>query len=265
MVMSKFNKPIHILRYGTVAEKIHLEKAISSYDYLSINGNTAAYVSGAIAKFIVEKFFSKPEKGYFIDPITYAFQDKIELLWSKSKATGEGTIKKSVKKLIDAYGYPATKAESKAPISVTDFDEVTKDIFCQNILSFQYNLVYDHINQNDLQKYLDYISSEQSKNFPQLRPKFLIAPYFYLDYQNTDFEKWLSLNIDFIKNSVSKASNDFCGIDVFGQIVLAKSILLNDMMIEKITDAYSDVDCAGFTLWIDDLTKSSTRIMFQAR
>lgn len=255
MVMSKFNKPIHILRYGTVAEKIHLEKAISSYDYLSINGNTAAYVSGAIAKFIVEKFFSKPEKGYFIDPITYAFQDKIELLWSKSKATGEETIKKSVKKLIDAYGYPATKAESKAPISVTDFDEVTKDIFCQNILSFQYNLVYDHINQNDLQKYLDYISSEQSKNFPQLRPKFLIAPYFYLDYQNTDFEKWLSLNIDFIKNSVSKASNDFCGIDVFGQIVLAKSILLNDMMIEKITDAYSDVDCAGFTLWIDDLNE----------
>ena len=33
------NKPIHILRYGTVAEKVHLEKAISAYDYLSINGN----------------------------------------------------------------------------------------------------------------------------------------------------------------------------------------------------------------------------------
>ena len=63
------NKPIHILRYGTVAEKAHLDRAISTYDYLSINGNTAAYVSTAIAKFIVARFFSKEEKGYFIDPI----------------------------------------------------------------------------------------------------------------------------------------------------------------------------------------------------
>ena len=59
------NKPIHILRYGTVAEKVHLEKALSAYDYLSINGNSAAYVASAIAKFIVVKFFSKPDKGFF--------------------------------------------------------------------------------------------------------------------------------------------------------------------------------------------------------
>ena len=90
------NKPIHILRYGTVAEKVHLEKAISAYDYLSINGNSAAYVASAIAKFIVEKFFSKPDKGFFIDPITYAFQNEIKLLRSKSKTTGEEKIKKSV-------------------------------------------------------------------------------------------------------------------------------------------------------------------------
>ena len=50
-------KTKHILRYGTVAEKNHLKKAISSFDYLSINGNTAAFVSNAIAGFIVEKFF----------------------------------------------------------------------------------------------------------------------------------------------------------------------------------------------------------------
>ena len=66
-------EPVHILRYGTVGEKAQLEKAISSYDYLAINGNTAAYVSNAIAKFIVERFFSKESKGFFIDPITYAF------------------------------------------------------------------------------------------------------------------------------------------------------------------------------------------------
>lgn len=253
--MIKNNKPIHILRYGTVAEKVHLEKAISSYDYLSINGNSAAYVSSAIAKFVVEKFFSKPDKGYFIDPITYAFQDKIELLWSKSKATGEENIKKSVKKLIETYKFPATKAESKAQINVTDFDDAKMDTFCHNVLSFQYNLVYDHINQNDLQKYLDYISPEQSKNLPQLRPKFLIAPYFYLDPQDTDFQEWLRLNVEFLKMSVSKSVADFSRIDIFGQIVLNKSILFNSDLIEKITNAYSNIDCAGFTIWVDDLNE----------
>lgn len=252
----KNNKPVHILRYGTVGEKIHLEKAISSYDYLSINGNSAAYVSSAISKFVVEKFFSKPDKGYFIDPITYAFQDKIELLWSKSKTTGEEKIKKSVKKLIEAYKFPAIKAEDKTPISVIDFDNISiKENFCQNVLSFQYNLVYDHINQNDLQKYLDYISPEQSKNLPQLRPKFLIAPYFYLDPQNVDFEKWLSLNVDFLKMSIEKSANKFSNIAIFGQIVITKSVLLNSDLIEKITNAYCNIDCAGFTIWIDDLNE----------
>lgn len=95
------NKTIHILRYGTIEEKIHLEKAISAYDYLGINGNSAAFVSNAIAKFIVQKFFSRKDKGYFIDPITYAFQNKIELLMSTSKATGKKSIKKSIAKLIE--------------------------------------------------------------------------------------------------------------------------------------------------------------------
>ena len=93
------SRAIHILRYGTVAEKVHLEKAISAYDYLSINGNTAAYVSSAIAKFIVEKFFSNSEKGFFIDPITHAFQNEIKLIWTTSKTTGEESIRKSIKKL----------------------------------------------------------------------------------------------------------------------------------------------------------------------
>ena len=73
------SRAIHILRYGTVAEKVHLEKAISAYDYLSINGNTAAYVSSAIAKFIVEKFFSNPEKGFFAKLLVFSWyheQDK---------------------------------------------------------------------------------------------------------------------------------------------------------------------------------------------
>lgn len=252
----KNNRPIHILRYGTVAEKIHLEKAISAYDYLSINGNSAAYVSSAISKFIVEKFFSKPDKGYFIDPITYAFQGNINLLWAKSKATGEENIKKSVKKLIDAYGFPATKVNNKVPVNVSDFnDEEIMKSFCHNVLSFQYDLVYDHISENDLQKYLDYIAPDQSKNIPQLRPKFIIAPYFYLDTEDLFFEEWIKLNAKFLRLSILESKNKFSNIDVFGQIVISKSVLLDHNAMKKIANLYRNIDCAGFTIWVDDLNE----------
>lgn len=250
-------KPIHILRYGTVADKIHLEKAISAYDYLSINGNTAAYVSSAIAKFIVEKFFSKQDKGFFIDPITYAFQNEIRLLKSKSKRTGREEIKKSVKKLIEKYGYPATKIEEGEPVTVNDFlDLSTKESFCKNILSFQYNLVYDHIRDNDLQKYLDYVAPKNVETLPQLRPSFLIAPYFYLDAQDPEFDRWLKLNIEFGEIACSQVVQSFENKEVYVQIVISKNTLLNPTILRKLIKAYESLNCTGYTVWVDDLCES---------
>ena len=250
------NKTIHILRYGTVAEKMHLGKAISAYDYLSINGNTAAYVSGAISKFIVEKFFSKPEKGFFIDPITYAFQNEIQLLYTKSKTIGDEVIKKSISKLIEIYGFPATKVFEKVPIITTDFaDNAILFSFCERILTFQYDLVYKHIDNNDLRKYLDYVVEAKTKDIPQLRPKFLIAPYFYLDSQKPAWEAWLDINIKFLNQAHLLSQEKYLHTDVFGQIVVDKGILTNEQSIEKIICAYKDVNCDGFTVWIDDLNE----------
>ena len=124
---------------------------------LRVSPFNMALVASAIAKFIVEKFFSKPDKGFFIDPITYAFQNEIKLLRSKSKTTGEEKIKKSVEKLIENYGYPANNVESNQPITDDDFtSQNTMQEFCARILKFQYNLVYSHIEQNDLEKYFEY-------------------------------------------------------------------------------------------------------------
>ena len=250
------NKPIHILRYGTVAEKVHLEKAISAYDYLSINGNSAAYVASAIAKFIVEKFFSKPDKGFFIDPITYAFQNEIKLLRSKSKTTGEEKIKKSVEKLIENYGYPANKVESNQPITVDDFTSPnTMQEFCARILKFQYNLVYSHIEQNDLEKYFEYAVPGNKSSIPQFRPKFLIAPYFYLDKADSTFAKWLAINTDFIRMARVISNSECDGSKVFAQIVLSKQTLTDSNSVAAITAAYQNVDCDGITIWVDDLNE----------
>ena len=248
-------KPIHILRYGTVAEKAHLEKAFSAYDYLSINGNTAAFVSNAISKFIVEKFFSRKDKGYFIDPITYAFQNKVELLYSTSKSTGEKSIKKSIAKLIEQYGSPIDKVITGAQVIPSDFSDSTiKEIFAEKVLSFQYELVYEHIKDQDLQKYLDYVTPNQARNIPQLRPKFLIAPYFYLDVQDPSWKEWLNLNIAFSQISIKKASEIF-KLPIFVQIVLNKSIFNDKEALNEVIAQYSCLECDGFTIWIDDLNE----------
>ena len=249
-------KTIHILRYGTVAEKVHLEKAVSAYDYLSINGNTAAYVSSAIAKFVLAKFFSRPEKGFFIDPITYAFQNEIKLLKTTSKATGEESIKKSVQKLIEIYGNPVDKVYSGKPIGLKDFSaKEVKEKFCKNVVSFQYNLVYEHISKNDLQKYLDYVSPEQSQNISQLRPKLLIAPYFYLDTEDVSWKEWLKLNIEFAEIAKQLSETFFDNTPVFAQIVISKSTLRDDSAISAITGLYQSLRCDGYTVWIDGLSE----------
>ncbi|MDP4120739.1 MAG: hypothetical protein Q8876_06780 [Bacillota bacterium] len=252
---------LHMLRYGTVAETKHFENAISSYDYLCINANNAAHVSYAISKFVIEKFFSKPEKGFIIDPLTYAFQDNINLLKSKSITSGEMKIKKSIEKLIDIYDYPINKVRKDTPIFTSDFssDQILNE-FCMRVLKFQYNIVYDSIKSNELDKYIEYVMSDEIFNLPQLHPKFLIAPYFYLDPQDPNYIEWLSINIKFIEVAYRQSKQLFNGIDIFGQIVINKNVLKNPGCIKKIIDAYKNINCKGFTIWVDDLIEQEATI-----
>lgn len=244
------SKVIHILRYGTVAEKTHLETAKSSYDYLSINGNSAAYVPNAIATFVVQNFFSNHNHGFFIDPITYAFQKEIRLLRTK-----KNTIKKSVQKLIEHYGEPITKINEDLKVLINDFhDEVQTENFCKRVLEFQFSTVSKQMKNNDLTDYLSYATGNTSENQTQLQPKFLIAPYFYLEKKDQEFEKWLELNIRFINMSIDLSKEQFKK-PVFGQIIINKDILLNDNAISKIAAKYNNCACKGLTIWVDDFNE----------
>jgi hypothetical protein len=254
------DKVIHILRYGTVGEKTHIENAVKTYDYLGINGNSAAYVSSAIAKFVVEKFFRDETKGFFIDPITYAFQSNIHLLSSDSKS-GETHIKKSISKLIDYYKEPVDKVITSSPVTPADFKNATVNKeFCSRVLGFQYSVVTEYIQKEKLGKYLNYVSEEDCVN-QKLQPKFLIAPYFYLNSSDRDFSAWLDINIAFLDSAVIQAREKFDGIPVFAQIVINKEILLKKELLEKITKAYNRCICSGLTFWVDDFDEHEVDAM----
>jgi len=243
------NKPIHILRYGTAGDKTHLEKARTAFDYLAINANSAAHVSGAIAKFVVEELFDG-KRGYFIDPITYAFQKNIRLLLNKDQK-----IKKSIQKLIDAYGKPTTNILSDNPIQLSDFSD-EKDLveFCKKVLDFEYKIIRQSIDQEDMAKYLEFDTDVSMDHIASLHPKFLIAPYFYLDEADPDFEGWLDINIKCISES-KRMGLEYNNTKVFAQIVISQESLLNAEAMEKIADQYSKCNCDGITIWIDNLNE----------
>jgi hypothetical protein len=247
--------PVHILRYGTVGDKAHLEKAINTFDYLAINANSAAYVSGAIAKFVVEKLFRNDNKGYFIDPITYAFQKNIHLLKGKDLK-----LKKSIIKLIDKYGEPASNVNNDVPIEVSDFDESDNlNNFCTRVIDFQYNVIQQYISQEDMSKYLIYNTNSSLSEISQLHPKFLIAPYFYLDISDRNFRDWLDINIKCVSYAKRNAGN-YGNIPIFAQLALSADILKNAETIKEIQNIYSKCECDGFTIWVDGLDEHEANI-----
>lgn len=234
---------------------MHIEKAINTFDFLTINANSAAYVSGAIAKYVVEKLFNNNDKGYFIDPITYAFQKNIHLLKNKDLK-----LKKSILKLIDLYGSPATNVKKDIPIQTSDFQK-DKDInvFCKSVLKFQNEIIHEYISQKDMAKYLIYDTGSSLKDITQLHPKFLIAPYFYLDISDPDFDAWLEINKKCILIS-KKYASQYGNKPIFAQIVLSQESLLSKEAVNKIKAVYSECDCDGYTIWIDGLDEHESNV-----
>ncbi len=240
----------HILRFGTVGDKIYLYKAANTFDYLAINANSAAYVTGALAKFVLEKFYNDASKGYFIDPITYAFQKNIHLLKNKDKK-----IKKSILKLVDYYGQPATNVCNDVPIQISDFkNKKDIEVFCNRVLTFQYSIIQEYIGKEDMAKYLLYDTTTTLTEIEPLHPKFLIAPYFYLDIKDPDFENWLNINKKFISISKNNAVQ-YGSLPIFAQIVLSQDSLLDKEATRKIIKTYLDCECDGFTIWVDGLNE----------
>lgn len=244
----------HVLRYGTAADHQIMLLAADTYDCIAINANSAAYSASSIAQFVT-KLIAK-EKSYFIDPITYAFQDseKIEFLCSKlsaeEKRAGikhiEKPIKKSFDKLVEFYGTPSTVIRNKKAIEVAVFsNEDLLKTFCNNVLEFELHGMRNELEKSDDIKYLRYDSSFDEKAEPTL----LIAPYFYLEADK--YQQWLDVNISCINQSIAFSRRLESEKSVYAEMVLDKKLLLNRGALERIADAYKSVACEGYMIWID--------------
>ena len=154
-------KPIagfHIIRFGTAADQqFLLGEFLPTYDQLIINANMVAHMPSALASLLSIKAKNKP---YFIDPQTHAFQHNISYIESDSE-NRVGSIKRSLQKLMDAFGNPVLSSIGKEhrPLLPSDFN--SKGIvegFCERVLKFQAQAITKEANQSEAAKYYKYLN-----------------------------------------------------------------------------------------------------------
>ncbi|WP_286904418.1 hypothetical protein [Clostridium sp. UBA1652] len=241
--MSKKKKPLHILRYGTNADQKFIENMNNPYDLLAINGNMLAHSTNALTNFILKNILNS-DRGFFIDPITYAFQLDLDMIKSKGKNEQIATIKKSVEKMIRSYGEPLEEKvlSNDEVVSYDDFKNgALREVFCRNVLDFQNKTVYDVVMKKG---YLEY-EPEDSPSYTQLYPEFLIAPYFYLTPPS--YKEWLDLNIEFLK--ISKTLN--YDREIYAQITISKDLLVDKHSLDAIISRYNEFPDTNILIWID--------------
>jgi len=232
------NNNFHLVRYGIHGDAKYLENEfLKTYDIIVINGNMAAHSANAIAKFISTRAYNKP---YLIDPQTHALQHDLKHLVSNK--TGE--LKVSVEKLLNFFGEPVYSKikDQKIPVSFKDFsDPGRKREFVHNVLKFQQEILPQQAVAVEDLKYYKFAGVEDA-----VQPRILIAPYFYME--ETTWDHWLPLNLEFVEMAKQLAPNQ----NVFMQVVISKDILLDKDLLLHVSESIKGSAADGVFLWIDN-------------
>lgn len=255
---------IHIIRYGTNAEQKYFGKDFDDvYDCIVINANMVAFSPKALSVFVSKKTV---DKEFFIDPITHAFQH------NQSYISDEKTqrIKRSISNLILEYSKgnklqsiitaPGDKQKelyAKRPLVPSDFDEDLIHSFTENVISYQKNIATKKT--GGVSKYIKFAKgidpSQDIKMY--LTPKFIVAPYFYIDTSKRS-QEWLDQNILLSRKAWELKE----GAQLFIQIVISKSLVVDAAVrgypgskLEEIVRGYKSIDTNGYLLWIDNFSE----------
>ena len=225
----------HVLRLGTHAEKEYFQRATAWYDEVLINANLLDFTASSTSYFVFE--LGRRGKGFFIDPVTYAFALAPSHLMSKD-SQGHERPKQTFLSLAREYGLSdgsSTQVPHVDPSTLQD--PSLQHRFCSQVLAYQRNKVHD-----TLQADSDFISD----TIGDIRPTRLIAPYFHLDDAG-----WFSINTSLVRHSVEIAQEEF-GRGVWAVICFDGLTLDQDDLIDRICEQYGELQCEGYALWIAD-------------
>ena len=235
----------HICHYNTHAEKRYFlgREHHDCYDMIAFNGNIVSHTPAGVAGFV-----ATAGKDFYIDPQTHAFQHPtIHLKRDISdKEAGEppqyefkpSIVKLATERLGGAFSDVINGDRPVAPTAFLDSDGSVRnnaiDTICQSVGNFQLNTMIVE---------LDDEAKELIGDLSNLKPNFLIAPYFCLATHR--WREWLKINIA----CYQKTQALFRDLPIYLGLVLSKE-RLNDGA--EIIEAISTVKPDGILLWIDE-------------
>jgi len=231
----------HIIRLGTHAEKVYLQRATAWYNEVLINANLLDFTASSTSYLVFE--LGQRHKGFFIDPVTYAFALAPSHLMSKD-SKGQERPKQTFLSLAKEYGL-VDQSSTQIPHvdSSTLQDANLQQRFCFQVLAYQQRKVHDTLQANS-----DFISHA----IGDVRPTRLVAPYFYLPQKDAG---WSSINASLIRLSAEIAQKEF-GRGVWGVICFDGLILDQNDLIDEICEQYGELPCEGYALWAADFDET---------
>ena len=231
--------PFHFLRIGSHAEKEYFLNAHENFEGIFINANLIEATTAASASLIsnLKNIHNKP---FFIDPFTFAFGLKPQLLYVEKKDRKKGTTKIELKStyanLSKQYGTVIQdKVNAKTSIQPKDFEKPnTKEELCHKVLEYQLTKLSKVFMEDD------FFSEEGS-----IEPIGLIAPYFFIP----EIGSWLDLNIDLAKTARQVNNSK----PLYAIVCFDPRILQNDNDITELIKKFKQLDVEGYLLWVSGL------------
>ena len=228
-------------RLNTAADKSLFEDHKKSYYGICLGAHVFAYGENWITAFLEEL-----KKPFFIDPMTYLFNQ------SRSKLMKKGQIKKSFEKLLKKFyrnGLYEIIINQNRHLVISDFiddDNQFRENFLNDFVSctlnFQREIAeHDTPSEESVNEFLrEFLHEEIEK----IKPEFLVTPYFYI---NNLQSKWYKITKEISKIAIDlKEDND----EIYALLCISKSILNNQKSIKTMLEDFSEVD--GIIFWISN-------------
>lgn len=222
-------------RLGITGEQELFLSLQDDYFGADIPANFAAFYQSWTPTFLRQ--LSKP---FFIDPVTYVMARDI------SNLKRDADLKKSYKKLFDYYGGNLAYILSNRQLIPRDFclngkwQTAFLDYLVDKTLDFQKDLMkLNTANQQSLLEYFEILGISEKKE--ELRPFFLVAPYFY--FENLS-DPWYDISLRMAKVANSRRGD----YPLFAMICMGKEVLLETQSLTKMVKDYAGFD--GYLVWI---------------
>lgn len=227
---------LKLLRYNTGNDKKAFVEFKEYFDAVIFNATIVAYSGASVADLV-----SVHKNQYIIDPQTHIFQHDLSAILSKDKKE----IKKSVAKYLEELPDSIKSILVSGRILSPDDIELNIHELVRKVYAFEIEYVSKYIHDKEYDKYLEYAGIGPE-------PKLVVAPYFMLkeDYNKDQIQNWMSINKQCLHEFIATNEDTY---DVAAQLVIDKSLLLDQNLLNLIRSTYSEESFKYIFLWIDNL------------